>query len=101
MKSADVAEVAEVVPRLVFFNIGTKKGFYSFSFCYFAEVAEVKKKCVFYIVLFFIEDEQMVEREKNGFLKGGGFFRFQHRQHRQNSKKAFVYQVLACRCWCR
>ena len=98
MRSADVAEV---VPMLVFFNIGTKKGFHSFSFYHFADVAEVKKKCIVYIVLFFIQNEQMNEREKSGFLKGGAFFRFQHRQHRQNSNKAFIYAVLSCRCWCR
>ena len=98
MKSADVAEVA---PMLVISNIGIKKGFHSFSFYHFADVAEVKKKCIVYIVLFFIENEQMNEREKSGFLKGGAFFRFQHRQHRQNSNKAFIYAVLSCRCWCR
>ena len=98
MKSADVADVA---PMLVFSNIGSKKGFHSFSFYHFADVAEVKKNCVFYIVLFFIENEGMKEQEKKGFLKGVNISGLQHRQHRQNSKKDFVYQVLACRCWCR
>lgn len=71
MKSADVADVA---PMLVISNIGIKKGFHSFSFYRFADVAEVKKKCIVYIVLFFIQNEQMNEREKSGFLKGVHFF---------------------------